>query len=308
MTARAHTAMRPANGAVYTLIAALLMAAIAVQVVRDRGWTPYQPANRLLWVRSGPLLQRLSLGYDNLVADLYWMRAVVYYGGKRLAPGPQQNYELLHPLLDLVTTLDPHFRVAYRFGAIFLAEAFPSGPGRPDLSVRLLEKGIALDDGRWEYFQDIGFVHYWWLRDFASAAEWFRRAGRQPGAPTWLEQLAATTLAQGGDRQSSRFLWRQLLESSDSDWIQRNARHRLQQLDAMDVIDELNRIAARYAARTGRPASSWRELVAGEGLRGVPLDPTGAPYVIDPQTGRVDLDRESLLRPLPTDMPAPSRP
>lgn len=294
---------RPANARLYGLTGALLAVAIGIQVVRDRGWQPYQPENPVLWMQSGPALQRLALGFDSLVADVYWIRAVVYYGGKRLASTERKNYDLLYPLLDLVTELDPRFRVAYRFGAMFLTEAYPSGPGRPDLAVQLLQRAIERDDGRWEYFQDIGFVYYWWLRDFQTAADWFRKAARQPGAPTWLEPLAATTLAQGGDRESSRFLWRQLLDSSDVDWIQRNARHRLQQLDAMDVIDELNRLAARYAARTGRPASTWRELVTGERLRGVPLDPAGAPYVMDPRTGRIDLDSQSPLWPLPTNMP-----
>ena len=68
-------------------------------------------------------------------ADVYWIRAVVYYGGTRLgAMDPvRRNYGLLYPLLDLVTTLDPHFKVAYRFGAIFLTEALPArpGPARP---------------------------------------------------------------------------------------------------------------------------------------------------------------------------------
>ena len=73
------------------------------------------------------------------------MRAVVYYGGQRLATSQAQNYDLLYPLLDLVTTLDPLFSVAYRFGAIFLTEAYPDGPGRPDQRVALLERGIEQD-------------------------------------------------------------------------------------------------------------------------------------------------------------------
>ena len=100
-----------------------------------------------------------------------------------------------------MTSLDPHFKVAYRFGAIFLAEPYPGGPGRPDHAIALLERGIERDDGRWEYMEDIGFVYYWWLTDFQQAAEWFKRAGEQPGAPTWLAPLAATTLAQGGNRE-----------------------------------------------------------------------------------------------------------
>ena len=75
------------------------------------------------------------------------------------------EYELLQPLLDLTTTLDPFFTVAYRFGAIFLSEVPPGGPGRPDQAIALLEKGIAAQPGKWQYFHDIAFVHYWQLRD-----------------------------------------------------------------------------------------------------------------------------------------------
>jgi hypothetical protein len=281
----------------------LLAVAIGLQVVRDRGWQPYQPPNPLLWVQSGPLLSRLALGYDNIIADVYWMRAVVYYGGKLQAEGQQRNFDLLYPLLDLVTSLDPHFKVAYRFGAIFLTEAYPSGPGRPDLAIGLLEKGIARDSAQWEYFQDIGFVYYWWLRDFKTAAEWFRRGAQQPGAPAWLELVAASTLTEGGDRQSSRFLWQQLRDGTDIAWVRRSATLRLLQLDAMDIIDELNSIADRFAARLGRPASGWPELVKAERLRGVPLDPAGVPLAYNPTTGRVSVDRRSPLWPLPTSMP-----
>ena len=56
---------------------------------------------------------------------------------------PRPDYPLLYPLLDLTTTLDPVFNIAYRFGSIFLAEPYPGGAGRPDLAITLLEKGLA---------------------------------------------------------------------------------------------------------------------------------------------------------------------
>jgi len=229
----------------------------------------------------------------------------VYYGGQWLGDESRRTYDLLYPMLDLVTTLDPRFSVAYRFGAIFLTEAYPNGPGRPDLSIALLERGIAQDGGRWEYMHDIGFIYYWWLHDYAKAAEWFDRAGKAPGAPTWLPPMAATTLAVGGDRQSSRTLWRQLLESSDIAWIRSNAERRLLQLDAMDMIDQLNVIAERYASREGRVAQSWQALVQGERLRGIPVDPAGVPFVINPSTGLVELAYDSPLAPLPIEPGSP---
>jgi hypothetical protein len=294
--------LRPSNRLFYVAIAALLSVSVGVQLVRDRGWAPFVPPNPMMWLQSGKVADKIFLGYKNLVADVYWMRAVVYYGGKRretaakqaAGAAPDTNFDLLYPLLDLVTTLDPHFRVAYRFGAIFLTEAYPAGPGRPDLAIALLQRGIERDNSRWEYMEDIGFVYFWWLKDYAKAAEWFTRAGQQKDAPSWLAPLAATTLAQGGDRGSARLLWTQLL-NSDIEWLQRNARLRLQQLDAMDEIDDLNRRIAAFKQREGKVPSDWRQI----GLRTAPVDPSGTPYQIDPNTGLFDLGPGSTLFPLP---------
>jgi hypothetical protein len=302
--------LRPSNRWLYAAIALLVTLSISVQVVRDRQWTSFEPPNPTLWINSGPLASKIALEFRNLVADVYWMRAVVYYGGKRItsaqhqsseqaATAPRPNFDLLYPLLDLVTSLDPHFKVAYRFGAIFLTEAYPSGPGRPDLAVALLERGIANDSARWEYMEDIGFVYYWWLRDFKKAAEWFKRSSEQPGAPSWMAPLAATTLAEGGDRRSSRFLWTQLLQTTDIDWVRTNATNRLQQLDAMDTIEELNRRVDRFIAREHRPPKDWREFAIAEGVRVTLVDPTGMSYFLDKKTGRIDIDRYSTLFPLP---------
>jgi tetratricopeptide (TPR) repeat protein len=269
-------------------------------VVRDRGWQPYAPATPILWFQSAPLLSRLSLGFQNLIADFYWMRAVVYYGGLRRASGPTRNYELLDPLLTFVTTLDPRFKVAYRFGAIFLTEGYPNGPGRPDRAIALLERGIQANPNAWEYMHDIGFVYYWWFQDFTSAAKWFEKAGQVPGAADWLPALAAYTLAEGGDRQSSRFLWQRLRDSSDADWLRRNAERSLAQIDAMDAIDQLTEASRRFSARVGRPPRDWRELADSEQWRGLPLDPTGVPYDLDAATGRIAVSTHSQLWPMPT--------
>jgi hypothetical protein len=294
-------AERPSNRGAYAAIPLLLALSVGVQVVRDNGWKPYEPATPILWVPSGALVKRTALGFDSLVADAYWMRAVVYYGSERREE-TGKNFDLLYPLLELTTTVDPKFLVAYRFGAIFLAEAYPSGPGRPDQAIALLKHGIENDGSRWEYMHDIAFVYYWWLQDYEAAAQWFDRAGDQKDAPTWLKPLAATTLAQGGNRASSRFLWKQILNTTDVDWLRQSAERRLLQLDVMDVIDRLNELLDRFSARVGRPPASWQELIAGGLIRGVPFDPTGEPLVIDQSTGRATLSPQSGLWPLP--MPA----
>ncbi|MBY0494037.1 MAG: type II secretion system protein GspG [Cyanobacteria bacterium] len=292
---RARPRVRPA----YAAIAVLLAAAIAIQVVRDRGWKAYEPENSVMWLRSGDAAKRAALSYDELAADVYWIRAVIYYGERRLA-GTHRTYDQLYALLDLVTSLDPRFKAAYRFGALFLSEPPPGGPGRPDLAIALLERGVERD-GDWEYYEDIGFVHYWWRHDYKSAAEWFKRAAERPGAPSWLLGLAATTLAVGGSRESSRQLWTELLNNVDAAYIRNQAEHRLQQLDAMDTIDTITAALQRFRDRTGRMPSSWQELAAAERWRGIPVDPAGVPFVVDAQTGKVDVAKSSPMWPLPAE-------
>lgn len=280
-------------------IAVLMSLAIALQVWRDRGWTPYEPAAPVMWLQDARLLQRAALGFDSLVADIYWIRAVVYFGRQRLSTRTDKNYDLLYPMLNLVTTLDPRFVVAYRFGAVFLTEPPPGGPNRPDQAIALLEHGVARAPDKWEYLHDIGFVHAWSSRDYDEAARWFDRASQVPGAPVWLKSTAASMLAQHGDRAAARQLWQQLLENAEHDWIKAAATAHLAQFDAMDAIDALNEIVWRFKARTGRMPASWQELVSARALTSIPLDPSGVPFELDPINEDVRLARNSPLWPLP---------
>ena len=283
-----------------TVAAAVLTlgAAVSAQVFRDRTWPrDVQDRQSVLYVPSGPALQRLALEFDPVAADIYWIRALQHYGGERLASGRPRNYDLLYPLLDITTSLDPYFTIAYRFGAIFLSEPYPGGPGRPDLAIKLLEKGIEAQPTKWQYRYDIAFVHYWHHQNYRAAAEWFRRASEQPGAPNWLQPLVAVMLNAGGDRSSARLIWSRMLEA-DQEWLQRLAARRLRQLDALDQIDLLQPLVARAPPAPGE-RYGWERLVRARLLRGIPLDPTGVPYAVDPDTGAVSVAPDSDLQPMP---------
>jgi hypothetical protein len=283
------------------LIAAAIAAfagAIALQIVRDRSYPREDREDeQLLYFRSGAALTRVTLAFDALASDVYWIRAIQHYGGDRLS-GPKAiaKYQLLYPLLDITTTLDPYFNIAYRFGAIFLSEAYPGGPGRPDQSVALLRKAIATMPHKWQYYHDIGFVYYWRLRDYQTAALWFQRAAAQPNAPNWLKPLAASMLARGQDRAAARFLWQQIAQSEEA-WMRRNAQRALLQLDALDQIDQLQNAVNRFPPADGR--FSWKDLIDRRVLLREPFDPTGTPYAIDPATGRVRVADASPLYPMP---------
>lgn len=293
--------MRGRAAGPFTIALALLAfgGAVTLQAMRDERYTRgTEDIEGLLYVQSGTALRRLALEFDAIASDVYWIRAIQHFGRERLAEGREPTYELLYPLLDITTSLDPHFTIAYRFGAIFLSEQYPGGPGRPDLAIKLLEKGIAAEPHKWEYYHDLAFVHYWHLRDYTAAAAWFQRAGEQPGAPNWLDPLAAAMLNAGGDRASARFIWAQLLQAEEA-WLRRAAVWRLQQLDALDQIDKLQQIVRRYPPAGGR--YSWQELVRRRMLRGIPVDPAGSVFKLDPGTGEVSVAPDSPLQPMPAE-------
>jgi tetratricopeptide (TPR) repeat protein len=277
--------------------------------VRERRFPVVEASQQILYVSSPAVLKRLALSYDALVADLYWIRSIQHYGGMRLSGRPDKSYDLLYPLLDLTTSLDPNFNIAYEFGAFFLSEKKPGGPGRPDLAIRLLEKGIASRPDRWQYPYDVGFVHYR-AGEFKDASEWFMRAAETSGATKegeradiWLRPLAANTMAAGGDTTSSRILYQQLLKS-DAAWLRADAARRLKQLDAIDSIAFLEQLTAKYEGRFGDPPATWDDLVRAGDLKKAPLDPEGYEYVLNRWWGVVTLNEESPLWPLPTEKPA----
>jgi len=257
---------------------------------------------------------RAVFTHRSLAADVYWIRAIQYFGGRArisrerqtdpfepppsISAAPPVSFDQLFPLLDITTTLDPRFNIAYRFGAIFLAAKYPEGPGRPDLAVRLLEKGLKTSPEKWQYWHDIGFVYYWNSHDYQKASEAFQRGAGLPGAPWWLRSLAATMLARGGDRETSRLLWRQLYETANNEYAQIAARTKLMQLDAIEQIEQLQPLVDRAAAQSGGPITSWRMLAATGFARGVPVDPSGTPYTLS-LTGRVTVSEQSTLFPLP---------
>jgi hypothetical protein len=270
----------------WLLLVASFLALVPVQRGIDREQAAQGKIAEVLYIPSGHFLRRLSLGHEGLLANIYWTRVVQYFGRKRL--GQASRFELLRPLLQITTDLDPQLVIAYRFGAIFLAEKAPDGAGEPAEALYLLERGIVANPGYWRLWQDLGFIYYWDLKDYASAARAFRTGSERPGAGVWMKALAATVAAAGGQIQTSRLLWSEIYRQAENESIRSSAHEHLLALQAEEELEHLNRLLAQYREREGREARGFRELVAVGFLSAVPRDPSGAVYRVGPD-GRAAL-------------------
>jgi len=246
-----------------------------------------------LTLRSPGVMKKLSLEYAPLMGAIYWTRAVQYYGQKHHLG--DQNLELLWPLLDISSTLDPNLIVAYRFGATFLSDAPPRGAGEPEKAVELLERGIKANPEFWRFYQDLGDVYYFDEKNYLKASQAFEEGSRNPAALPWMKTMAAKIAAEGGSLETSYALWLDVYQTSTNKDMRKNAEDHLRLVQAEMDIREINKTADAYEKGTKHRASRISELVQAGLLSGQPRDPDGFAYVLNDH-GVAELNPKSPLR------------
>jgi hypothetical protein len=252
-----------------------------------------QARSGVLYLWSGEDVRRLSPGLEDVMADVYWLRTVQYFGSQR-AFAAVKDFDLLEPLIDITTTLDPRFELAYRYGAVFLAEPHPNGAGRPRAAVALLQRGVQALPTSWRLQQDLGFFHYFFLDEPKEAARILVEASKLPGAPVWLRTSAADFLQTGGERETARRVWRHLAEETDGR-MRENALFNLRRLDALDAVDAHQRTVEEFRRARGRLPESLTEAGMVVPLRAPLQDPTGVPFEYDRGAGTISIARTSSL-------------
>jgi Flp pilus assembly protein TadD len=247
--------------------------------------------------------RRLSLGFNALVADWYWMRTLQYVGRKITSHRGEIQIDdlsalklhVLAPLLENTTTLDPQFIAAYEYGAIVLPAV------DVEAAVRLIRKGIAANPRAWRLHSYLGYI-YWQQDRFEEAGEAYAAGARIPGSPPWLSMMSAQMATKGGSRETARVIYLNMYQQTGDEQMKRLARARLNQLQSLDEMDALRDLLNAQRARAGVCPASWREVAPA--LRAArfqmdstaaPLDPSGAPYVIRQQDCDVELGAKSEI-------------
>ena len=247
---------------------------------------------------NGKTARRMSLGFNGLMADWYWMRSLQYVGKKIINNSNdvpidslgQLNLKLLAPLLDTATTLDSEFMQPYEYAAVVLPAV------DVQQAIRITQKGIDANPNAWKLYHHLGYI-YWQQGDYQAASEIYGRGGQIPGAPAWMEAMKAKMVADGGSRATAREIYKRMYEQAGEDQVKDMARQRLMQLDSFDQRDALRKLFAAYKTRTGKCPDAWREIdPVLRALRipvdqsGAPLDPSRTPYVLRAGQCEVDVD------------------
>ncbi len=180
------------------------------------------------WAGARPVLPRAAilrpilLGFHPLVADLYWVRTIQYFGAHIQTDG---EYPHLYALVDLVTSLDRHFVEAYQLGGLFLdiGKLFPE-------AIAIYEKGIAANPDRWELPHDLGRLYFLDLKDDAQALRWWEVTDRLPGRPHYIPRFLARLYAKTGSLETAFELWKAMYEGSDNEWVRKTAKQEVEKI------------------------------------------------------------------------------
>jgi hypothetical protein len=252
---------------------------------------------------DGKTVRVLSLGFDRLIADLFWLRTIYYVGDERSSAA---GMPAASRLAQLVTDIDPSFATVY----VVMSGAIGFLQRNPDAAIQLLEKGVENVD-YWKLNFLLGFSYFSDKMDYARAARQFELAVEKGGGPPYLPLLAARLYASAGDPNTALAMIAARLEEEEQPETREALKNRLRDLWIARDLAAIDRAIDSYRAREGRDPANVADLVAAGALQKEPRDPQGGPYRIEGAHAVTDVEHEvlDLNRPYAaTAAPAPLAP
>ena len=229
---------------------------------------------------KGDYLKPALLGYHHVGADLLWLRLVQVVGKTR---NSADEYEWMYHALDVLTTLDPQYAYAYYAGGVILGDL----ANRPDLSIRLLEKGVQANPEVWNIPFLLGYNYYFLLGDPAKGAEYIMQAASLPDGPAYLPGLATRMAAEAGNPDTAlAFLEVRLRETHDPQ-TRESLANRMKEVIIERDLHLLESAVEAYRAQHRAIPATLAELVLAGAIPILPEEPFGGDYRLDRKTGSV---------------------
>src|SRR5688572_461351 len=228
---------------------------------------------------TGEYLKPALLGYHHVGADILWLRLLQVVGKKQ---NSVDEYEWIYHALDVITTLDPQYAYAYYAGGVILGDL----ANRPDLSNRLLERGVSANPEAWDIPFLLGYNYYFLLGDPAKGAEYIMRAASLPDGPAYLPGLATRLAAEAGNPDTAlAFLEARMRETQDPK-MQEVFAYRMKEVIIERDLRILESAVEAYRAQHRILPATLTDLVTAGTLQILPQEPFGGDYLLNSMTGK----------------------
>jgi hypothetical protein len=232
-------------------------------------------AGEFRYLPKGDYLKVAVLGYDQLAADLLWLKAIQVMGEKKIV---QLDTEWLYQVLDVITTLDPKFDYIYQLGSVYLSML----ANRADLAVQLLEKGVVDNPEVWQLHFYLGFNQFYFLGHFKEAADAMAKAAALPGRPNFVPLLASRLYAHAEEPELALVFLEQMYQLSKDDQVRAQLRARMQEVTVERDLKMLDQAVQHFHEQHHRFPVALSELVTAGLLTELPSEPFGGRYYLDP--------------------------
>ncbi len=266
-----------------TFLAALLALGVVTGVACSRLDRRRQAADEdrsPIYLPQAKYLRPMSVGYENVLADILWFRTISYFGKHYRQ---DRTYPWLAHMCDLVTDLDPKAQHVYQFAGVIL----PWEANQAKEGIRILEKGVREFPNSWLLRYHLGFNYYFFEDDYDKAIENLKIAAQLPGAhPAMAELVAVLAAHRYGPETTLKFL-SELRGNVYSDEVRDVVGQQMKEARLAIRLEHIDTAVKRYRERSGRIPPSVETLVEAGLLAEVPEDPFGGTWEIDPKTGKV---------------------
>ncbi|HEY3347179.1 MAG TPA: hypothetical protein VGK71_06110 [Nitrospirota bacterium] len=234
----------------------------------------YRETDSFLYLPDADHLKIASLGYENTVADILWIKVVIQSGEKKIS---SRGYDWMYKALDTLTTLDPVFVTPYEMGALMLTIV----ADKVDLSDKLLEKGVIYNTDVWQLYFYLGFNKFFFDKDYLAAAKNMEKAASIKGSPPYTSLLASRLYVQAEDPVYALDFLEKMYSSSKDERMREEIGKRMHLLEAQVIVNELQKAADYFKEKAGRAPESLGEMARAGLIKAVPPEPNGGRFYID---------------------------
>lgn len=239
---------------------------------------------------DGNAVRVLSLGFERVVADLFWIRTVYYVGDDYASAA---KWPAAERLANLVTDTDPHFDSAY----VIMSSVLNGLRHEPDAAIRLLEKGAAISS-YWRIHFLLGFQYFMEKQDYTRGAECLQRA-IDLGGPKYLQFLVSRLYTSAGDPTTAMQFIALRIKNEETPQVRADLEKRYSDIWINRDLGVIDTAIAKYReTKRAAPKDVWALVSAGL-LPSLPRDPKGGGYFISNGKAATDLGYEELKLKLP---------
>jgi hypothetical protein len=257
------------------LILGLTLHMLHLQVRKTRGQNPFQ---ELLYLPSGKYIKVVVLGFDNLFADILWLRAIQYFGGHFMG---DRNYAMLNRIFEVITTLEPSFIDVYRFAAMALGEEAHKYKETTDL----LWKGTYSNPQSWQIPYDLGFFLLYTVKDYDGALKAYSIATTRPGCPEFVQRIIPYIYDESGRTEIAKATWKGIYDNAKDGMTKEIADRNLKLIALKGYLKDMRDGLIAYKKKHGNFPPSLYSLVQEGYIKQIPKEPYDSIWVYDPKTG-----------------------